>query len=302
MKRLFMTQYRGEKLKFAGVGGRDVYNITAPFEIDRTVYIAGRVEHRRETLSSETIFFVERNGIWYPVENLPVFLLEDPFVTTIDGKFVFGGVHVDAPDDKNGFEYAKFHTVVYTGRDIHDLKKHTTGPRGMKDIRFVELQDGSVGVFTRPQGKIGGKGKIGFLHLDSLGDLSLDTLSSASLIHDHFGDEMWGGVNDAYVLDDGTIGVIGHIAHFDKQGAKHYMVISFIFNPKTHNTSSIDIIARRSDFPPGPAKQPGFEDIVFPGGLVRYNDMATLYVGLSDVEVGKIDIPDPFSKRSLNVN
>lgn len=53
------------KLSFSGVGDKDVYNITAPFQIDGVTVIAGRVESR-DSEHSEIRFFVEQDGIWIP--------------------------------------------------------------------------------------------------------------------------------------------------------------------------------------------------------------------------------------------
>ena len=44
----------------------------------------------------------------------------------------------------------------------------------MKDIRLILLSDNRIGVFTRPQGKIGGRGRIGFMIVNSLKELGLD--------------------------------------------------------------------------------------------------------------------------------
>ena len=41
----------GEKIAFGGVGERDVYNITAPFQIGGETVIAGRVESRDSELA-----------------------------------------------------------------------------------------------------------------------------------------------------------------------------------------------------------------------------------------------------------
>ena len=55
------------------------------------------------------------------------------------------------------------------------------------------------------------------------------------------------------------------------------------------------IIATRNNFPAGPSKIDELEDVIFPGGLERHGDgTATLYAGLSDVEAGSVEIPDPF--------
>lgn len=58
------TCFQGEKLIFSNVDGMDVYNITAPFEDEGDIVIAGRVENR-DSECSNIIFFVNRDGVWY---------------------------------------------------------------------------------------------------------------------------------------------------------------------------------------------------------------------------------------------
>ena len=48
-----------EKLSFSGVGDKDVYNITAPFEDEGQQVIAGRVEGR-DTEYSKVVFFCSK--------------------------------------------------------------------------------------------------------------------------------------------------------------------------------------------------------------------------------------------------
>ena len=43
-------------------------------------------------------------------------------------------------------------TQFYRGINIDSLCHFASGPGTMKDIRMIELQDGRVGVFTRPAG------------------------------------------------------------------------------------------------------------------------------------------------------
>ena len=43
---------RGKRLKFTSVGDRDVYNITAPFDVDGEKVIAARVEKRDSEFSN----------------------------------------------------------------------------------------------------------------------------------------------------------------------------------------------------------------------------------------------------------
>ena len=80
------------KLCFAGVNGRDVYNISAPFEWMDQVVLAGRVEYR-ETELSDIMIFAEANGTWRPLFKFPELEgMQDPCVARIGGRLVLGGV------------------------------------------------------------------------------------------------------------------------------------------------------------------------------------------------------------------
>ena len=73
----------------------------------------------------------------------------------------------------------------------------------MKDLRLAELNDGSIGVLTRPQGEKGGRGKIGFARISSLEELTLDVVEEAPLLEGQFVDEEWGGANEPHILANG---------------------------------------------------------------------------------------------------
>lgn len=285
-------EIKGEKLEFTGVGNKDVYNITAPFEDDNDMVIAGRVEER-DSEYSQVVFFVFRDGKWQPRENTKTFSLQDPFVTKIGSELVFGGVEVfPHPTIENALWYR---TVFYRGENINSLEKFAVGPDGMKDIRLIELPDGKIGVFTRPQGEIGGRGKIGFIIINSLDELNSEVIMKAELIEKQFIDEEWGGANEIHLLNNGLLGVLGHIARFDEEGNRHYYPVVFAFNPNTKEVTEMKIFATRSNFPEGPAKRPDLVDVVFSGGIRRLeNGKAEFYAGICDAEAHKILIPDPF--------
>lgn len=284
----------GEKIDFNDVDGRDVYNITAPFEDKGEMIIAGRVEYR-DSEDSEVVFFVEQDGKWVPREGAPRFRLQDPFVTRINGELVFGGVEIFSHPEIEGA--LGWRTLFFRGKEINDLEKFATGPDGMKDIRLVELADGSVGIFTRPQGETGGRGTIGYKKINSIDELNEENINNSKLLNDQFITEEWGGANEVHLLKNGLLGVLGHIACFDKEGNRHYYPMVFAFDPVREVASSMKIIACRDNFPEGPAKRADLVDVLFSGGIIRNNDgTAVLYVGVSDVEAHKIIIPDPFKK------
>jgi len=106
--------------------------------------------------------------------------------------------------------------------------------------------------------------------------------------------EEWGGANEAHVLSDGTIGVLGHIARMDAEG-KHYYPMVFCLDPESGQAGPLKMVATRRCFPPGPAKRPDLEDVIFSGGLRRGDDgSAVLYAGICDAWAAQITIPDPF--------
>lgn len=281
------------KLVFEGVDGRDVYNISAPFKDEGEQVIAGRVE-RRDSEESEIWFFVRRGERWLPREGAPIYALQDPFYTRIGGELVFGGVQTFPHPEREG--ELSWRTVFYKGDSLSGLQPFFQGPDQMKDLRLVELSDGSIGIFTRPQGEKGGRGKIGFAQVNRLEDLSVEIVQEAPVLN-QFLDEEWGGCNEIHLLANGKLGVLGHIARFDEQGARHYYPMAFGYDPATGQYSDMEIIAERSDFLPGPSKRPDLADVVFSGGLVRQSGgKAKLYAGTGDAEAQKLIIDDPFVK------
>src|SRR5690554_8216525 len=97
------------------------------------------------------------------------------------------------------------------------------------------------------------------------------------------------------MLDDQTIGVLGHIATFSTGDVRHYYSITFKVDVTTKKVSPMKLIAQRSNFNPGPAKRIDLVDVLFSGGLVPVNnDKYILYVGVSDAEIQTIEIEKPF--------
>lgn len=279
------------KLCFHEVSTCDVYNPTATFSYEGRTLLCARVE-QRDSEHSEAVFFYEKEeNHFYPVEELKRYKLQDPFITKVAGNYVFGGTEIfPHPENPNALWW---HTKFFFGKSLDSLTELTTGPKGMKDIRVVELKDGRVGVFSRPQGAIGGRGKIGFTTIDKLEDLNADVIEAAPLL-ELFDDEEWGGANEAILLEDGRIGVLGHIAKFTTGDVRHYYSMSFILDPVTNEYTDAKIIAERADFVDGPSKRPDLVDVLFSGGILLKGDKAELYVGVSDCEVQKIQIRNPF--------
>ena len=141
---------------------------------------------------------------------------------------------------------------------------------------------------------------IGFAVIDHLEDLTDDVIFNATPIEGIFGKGEWGGCNQAYLLQDGRIGVIGHQSFSQpvegEEDLAVYVNISFEFDPVTFEVTNQKIIGTRGCYPEGPSKRPNLRDCTFTSGIVMREDgKADLYGGMSDVEEGRITIAYPFS-------
>lgn len=294
--------YESAKLTFKGVEGYDVYNTSIPFTWNGKQYIYGRVERRREWARSWVRLF-ENTGKdeWTLVPNSMIYQLEDPYIAILGDTFVLGGTHVRNKQGKVDTYYGYF----YKGTDLADLYYFTTGPDYMKDIRLVKMADGRIGVFSRPRSEevraqYGSESLVGFTIINSLEELTAEVIESAPYINGLFEKDEWGGCNQAYLLDSGMIGVIGHKCYKEilPSGVESlvYMNISFVFDPAKHEALNVKIIGTRPCYPEGPAKKPDLTDVAFTSGIVaRPDGKVDLYSGIGDTEEGRIVIDYPFA-------
>ncbi|MEG1441439.1 MAG: DUF1861 family protein [Oscillospiraceae bacterium] len=297
-------KFEGRLLIFEGVEGFDVYNSSIPFMHNGKKYIYGRVEKREEWARSHVRLFENvKDDVYKVCENSMIYQLEDPFVSFINNDIVLGGTHVQYECG----EVTKYYGYFYKGENIDDLYYFTTGPVYMKDIRLVQLADGRIGVFSRPRGievveKYGSESVIGFDIIDNINKLGADVVQNAPIIDGLFGEGEWGGCNQAYLLENGNIGVIGHQCY--KDGEKQvYFNVAFEFDIDTHSVSNKKIIGTRECFPMADPKIPALTDCAFSSGIVKREDgKFDLYSGLGDTVVGRIVIENPFSQKIINSN
>ena len=294
--------YESTKLTFHGAGDYTVYNCSIPFEHEGKTYIYGRLE-KFEIWTDSHVRLFEKTGPdeYTVVPNAMIYQLEDPYIAYIQGEFVMGGTHVR----KRMGILDTYYGYFYRGKDLTDLTYFTTGPDYMKDIRLVDLRDGTIGVFSRPRSleiveKYGSESLIGFARINSLDELSDDVVQNARPILDMFGPGEWGGCNQAYLLANGKIGVIGHqcFHELDEDGINQmvYFNVAFEFDPDRFVASETKIIGTRKCYPASPIKREDLKDTAFTSGIVmRPDGKADLYSGISDAEEGRICIDYPFS-------
>ncbi|MCI1209807.1 MAG: DUF1861 family protein [Treponema sp.] len=279
---------------FIGTDGEDVYNPSYPLEFCSKTVLPARVE-RRDSETSKIVLFGKgtHKDEWTPVPEVPFLQLQDPCWIPIGNRLLLGGVQVDfSPAAK----VLGWKTVFYSYEKSSQWVPFFIGPAGMKDLRFCILPNNKIAVFSRPIGGVqSGRGQIGFIVLDSLQDLTIEAIESAPLLG-LFTSEEWGGVNQVQVLQDGSLGVLGHIACYSADMHRHYYPMAFVLDPATGKIlKEPSIIAERQDLLPGPSKRADLVDVLFPGGCILEGDKATLYLGVGDAEVQTVTIENPFN-------
>ena len=68
--------------------------------------------------------------------------------------------------------------------------------------------------------------------MDALEEVNEESILGARIFDTHFLPEEWGGANQVNLLEDGRLGVLGHIAYRDENHL-HYHSMSFLFDPET---------------------------------------------------------------------
>lgn len=287
--------YDSAILTFKGVEGYDVYNCSIPFVCNGERYIYGRVERRDEWCASHVCRFKEvEPDVFEKVPNSRTYELEDPFLAFIGGERVLGGTNVH----KQSGELETYDCRFYKGNNPEHLAYFTTGPRGMKDIRLVQMKDG-IGVFTRPEGL------VGFTVINDIMELNSNIIENAPIV-DFIDENGYGGANQCYYLESGMIGIIGHMVYpkalEDGRIERVYINVAAVFDPESRKTIETKIIGTRRCYPASDAIRRHWtgiplDDTAFTSGIVMREDgKADLYSGLSDALEGRITIDYPFEK------
>lgn len=285
-----------EKRVVAEIG--TIYNPTA----DNRGEMAARIEALGNQ-HSRVAGFREEGGLYVPNLKAPVFEnSQDPaWMPNIKKQDIFAVIHTT---ENRAGEIINWQEVFYTfqgGLENIDVNKpFALGPEKMKDIRLVEWTDGKIGVFTRPQGEVGGRGKVAYIEIDTLSDLTT-AIPQAVIIPDVFIDEEWGGVNNIKVLSNTEAGLTMHIARFNPENGekKDYYPATAIFHRNSCTITEMEIIGRANDLPfKVTPKMPNLGEVMFMGGAAQEADNhISLTMGTGDV--AGIGLP-PIDPESFN--
>ncbi len=265
-----------------------------------------RTERREDEKESETILFRAESAFateWEQIndESIKSIKGQDPKTSKIGENLFVSVVEVEEvlnSDEKT--THLKWWQKFYKGPNIRNLELIGRGPDGMKNITPVEMTNGEIIVFTRPQNpddeKMGGLGQIGTVTIKSIDEIKNQELlqvDNAPLINTRFvSGEEWGGVGQATALKYGLIGIIGHIAKLPK----NYCTISGIYDPKSRKLINIKVESMADEFSGVISKTPEHLNISYGTGITEpdNNGNVMLFQGVGDVATGYKIIKDPF--------
>jgi hypothetical protein len=234
---------------------------------------------------------------------------------------VFGAVKilVDSSGEISGWDTRLFRydspsimDEIESGRQFEPF---FIGPKGMKGIRPIELADGTIGCFVRPQGGFGGSGRIAFVRAKTMLELPdvinqfIDGQDESKFVYGLIRPDVgeWGGVNRAILNPSGTLTLSYHVAYYLKidgvnTGIKRYEAWAAIFDPYTEETieawqvaasdthfAQHNIRTKKSDLEGG---------ILYPDSFMRKPD-GNLYLitGIGDTTMGATYISDHNFKK-----
>jgi hypothetical protein len=310
-----MTHYNPSAPEYVLIKGREVR------------VLAARAEERGSELSHIRFFEEKRGGsllsrivdesIPALSARSPMLKLQDPSLTIMDGDLYIGGVEVafKNPGDK----FLSYRHVIYKapGRELSALSAEPVfvGDWGKKGTRFERLRDGRYVVVSRPQGEVGGRGKIAWSLIDPIaGETFQQTMdrgiAGAKVLDSHVTAEEWQGPNKLYVLPDGNVMFLSHQASFSGEGNRDrdYVATCFFLDPVSGKHTQLDVILERKDLPGGiarGAKRPDLANVIYTSGFETNRDgslklnrdgTATLWFGEGDLLVGRAKVANPLAK------
>lgn len=298
----------------------DVYNSSAPIKYNGGKPIVIVREEEGDEFSSQNRFFSYNSAGKFSREtnlsNLSELSLgricQDPAIAYVQGNLVVTQVEVDPASLYNASQDVRFSSAIYAGETLDSLRLITKSrvEDEMKGLRLVELQDGRVGIFTRPRSPgnpaRGGLGKICFTIVESLDQINSDILADAPHIQGLISGEenTWRGTNYTFLLPNGDLAVLDHRARFEKSEIKDsrgYYPGFFTFNPNSRRVDNQQILATIADFHFNGqvrAKRSALKNVfhpsalLFPDGDIRSN-YAVLWGGAKDSKMAAIWIPNP---------
>ncbi len=286
--------------------------------------LALRVEDKNsfwlgDTYNPHIRFFKFDNHVLNPIDKAPIFEMhEDAFATWyMDGnkkRILFGAVFVD----RNNRYKPQVTTRFYTADNVFSLKPNQEPIaiiHDMKDIRLVQnLKDGKFFVLTRPiKGEKVGEGRIGFITINNLRDLTDENVNHAKLLPiTGIGIDEKIGSNEVHLVsinNNSRLLVYGHIARCDgpdwEKDTLHYQAMRFIFDPNNPFKQLIVpeiFLSTNMVGGHGMGKYPRTTDVVFTGGKgLRFNEKirpGLIFYGIGDNSVAAGQEPT-FSQLKL---
>lgn len=263
-----------KRFRISGLRDKEILHLSSPVKINGQSYIVAEISDYNSSDSVSVLLRKVSNSWVLENENFGYGLSRAKLFKTSKGIVLVGR------------ESSAF--VLYLGDDLYSLRKVHSYSDKIKNLSFIEV-NGRLGVFV----SIGNYVK--YSQFLSFEDMYEKNLMNAKRIVG-FANGEWGAVVDSVLLKNGKLGVLGYLAR-KMQFSKNYFYYPFVFclNPKTFETSSIRVLLRRGELPEGECRSPEFYNVILPGGIVRRNNYARMYVSVGNFEGYFVKLIDPFS-------
>jgi len=228
-----MANPMGRLLETLGIGAEEIaYNpaVIVQKNVNKIADELNIIAVRVESLNSNWLnpklydphimFFTLQNDRLVPIPETPVFRqYEDPWATWLVGKdtepqLLFGGVKIY----RSGNEPIVT-TQLFLSPSVQELNpdRPFAEIREMKDVRFAQLPNGQLAVFTRPITGNAYPGRIGFKIINDIEEIrNSETVRNIKLLKFDLNSFCKIGTNEAFfVKETGFLHVFGHIAFVD---------------------------------------------------------------------------------------
>jgi len=267
------------------------YNPGRIIEDEQGKVLPVRVESRNSELDSKVMFFREQNDVMRLDINLPIIGAKDRgyqdprHMASIQGYKIIAPVEVKRHEQNP--EWTMYRQVYFRYKNsISEIAEpFAYGSWGEKGTTAVEV-DKKIKRFSRPQ--------TNEIYVETMDDMEQigAPITQAKKIEGLFGPKEWGGFNDLRLLDNGLIGIAGHIARYrpSNTNLRDYYATAGLYDPEQDKMIAWEIIfsAEQVPFPVTP-KFPTLGHTFYPGGIYqREPNTYELNGGVGDSATAKV--------------
>lgn len=277
------SEIQTNEVSFVGKDANQILSTTASFEINQETFMIASIKDSNQF--SKLVLLKKDTGFLYHVEeDLNIFNVNYPHLAMIHNQYVLEGV---LRIDENNKQ-----SCLYVGPNLKSLELKVVFPPFIKSVRVFEYSN-KIHAFYTVSGQNYGTGKIAHAAYNSFDEMKQSSFNNIQVFSNHFISGESGGINDIHILQNGLIGIVGHITYTDSYDTEHSYPCAFAFNIDNNKSTKLKIILEKSSLNLSSTKK-YFTDKIHTSGLIRRaNNRASLYIE-TDQKIYSIIFDDPF--------